>query len=436
VPWAAVNPRYNARIVTHWFRLLPPLLLAGLCPGQNWPQFRGPAASGTGEARDIQLEQPLWKAPVPGLAHGSPIVWGSRLFIATAVSSRPGVSFRPGLYGDGDASTDLSVHQWKLLCLDLRTGRLLWDRLAYEGTPKEKRHIKSTYASSTPATDGQVVVAYFGSQGIYAFGLDGRPLWKRDLGRLDVGAYDAPKYEWGTASSPILYRNLVIVQCDRQKGSFLIALDRMTGETVWRTAREELPSWGTPAVFGTELVANGSNFVRGYDAATGKELWRVGGSSKITAPTPVHGAGLTIVASGRRPEAPIFAIRPGGHVAWQKQQRGPYMPTPLILDGLLYVLGNAGIFDCYELETGVEVYRQRIPHAGAGFSASPVAADGKIYVSGEDGEMFMIRAGRKFELLGKKEFGEPLMATPALAGGLLIVRGEHHVWAFASRLKN
>jgi outer membrane protein assembly factor BamB/putative NIF3 family GTP cyclohydrolase 1 type 2 len=397
---------------------------------RNWPQFRGPEASGIGQARDIRFDQPLWKTPIPGLAHSSPIAWGERVFISTAVSGLAGATFRRGLFGEGDASTDLSVHQWKLLCLDLRTGKLLWDRLAYEGTPKEKRHIKSTYASATPATDGKVVVAFFGSQGIYAFDLDGKPLWKRDLGRLDVGAYDAPQYEWGTASSPILHQNLVIVQCDQQKGSFLIALDRMTGETVWRTPREELPSWGTPSVLGAELVTNGSNFVRGYDAATGKELWKVGGSSRITAPTPVRGSGLTIVASGRRPEAPIFAIRPGGQVAWQKQQRGPYMPTPLIYDGLLYVLGNMGVLDCYVLETGEEVYRQRIPHAGSGFSASPVVADGKIYLSSEDGDLIVVRAGRKFELLGKKEIGESLMATPAIAGGLFILRSEHHAWAF------
>ena len=408
------------------------VLLAGLAWAQNWPQFRGPGASGVGEARNLQLDQPVWKTPIPGLSHASPIVWGGRVFLVTAVSGQANATFRRGLYGDGDASTDRSVQKWKLLCLDLQTGKLLWERVASQGVPKEKRHIKSTYASSTPATDGQVVVAYFGSQGIYAFDLEGKPLWKRDLGRLDVGAYDAPQYEWGTASSPILHQNLVIVQCDQQKGSFLIALDRMTGETVWRTPREELPSWGTPAVFGTELVANGSNFVRGYDAASGKELWRVGGSSKITVPTPIQGGGLTIVASGRRPEAPIFAIRSGGQVAWQKQQRGPYMPTPLIYGGLLYVLGNAGIFDCYELMTGDEVYRQRIQHAGSGFSASPVAAGGRIYLSGEDGELFVVRAGRKFELLGKKELGEPLMATPAVAGGFLILRSEHYAWAFAS----
>jgi len=231
-----------------------------------------------------------------------------------------------------------------------------------------------------------------------------------------VGAYDLPEYEWGTASSPIVYGDKVIVQCDQQKGSFLEALNRDTGRTLWKAERDELPSWGTPAVYRstarTELVTNGSNFVRGYDPSTGKELWRLGGSSKITAPTPVFGDGLIVVASGRRPEAPIFAIRAGAAgditgdtrwVAWQKQQRGSYMPTPLIYGGYLYVLGNAGVFDCYSLATGAEIYRERIPHQGSGFSGSPVASDGKIYLPSEDGDIFVVKAGPHFELLQKNE---------------------------------
>jgi outer membrane protein assembly factor BamB len=294
---------------------------------------------------------------------------------------------------------------------------------------------------------GNVVIAFFGSQGLYAYDVDGKALWKRDLGRLDTGAYDAPSYEWGTASSPILHRDLVIVQCDQQKGSFLTALNRKTGETVWKSERDELPSWSTPAIYPgksrLELVTNSPNFIRGYDPATGKELWRLGGSSKITAPTPVWSSDLLFVASGRRPEAPIFAIRAGAagditlragensnrSVAWHKEQRGSYMPTPLVYGQHLYVLGNAGIFDCYGLRDGDEVYRQRIPHQGSGFSASPVASDGKIYLPSEDGDIFVVKAGPQFELLGKSGMGEPLMATPALAGGKMIVRTEHHVWA-------
>jgi outer membrane protein assembly factor BamB len=192
-----------------------------------------------------------------------------------------------------------------------------------------------------------------------------------------------------------------------------------------------------------ELVTNAPNRIRGYDPKTGKELWRLGGSSKITAPTPIFTGELMYVASGRRPEAPLFAIRPGasgditleagtqqnGAVAWSKTQRGSYMPTPLVYDGLLYVLGNAGIFDCYAAASGEEVYRERVPHQGAGFSASPGAADGKIYLPGEDGDIFVVRAGRKFEILGRNAMGESLMATPALGGQMMFVRGEKHLFA-------
>jgi len=385
-----------------------------------------------------------WKTAIPGLAHSSPIVWEDRVFVTTAVSSRPNASFKRGLYDEGTASDDISPQQWKLICLDRTNGKILWERAAYEGSPKEKRHIKATYANSTPATDGQVVVAFFGSQGLYAYDFGGKLLWKRDLGRIDVGAYDQPDFEWGGASSPILYRDSVIVQCDQQKGSFLEAFDRNSGKTLWRTERDELPSWGTPTVYAgktrTELIANGSDFVRGYDPATGMELWRLGGSSKITAPTPVFADGMIVVASGRRPEAPIFAIRAGASgditgnksVAWQKEQRGSYMPTPLIYRGYLYVLANMGILDCYEFETGKETYRQRIPNQGSGFSASPVASDGKIYLSSEDGDIVVVKAGPRFQLLKKNEMGEPLMATPAISGGSLLVRTEHHLWAIGA----
>src|ERR1035438_6347217 len=240
---------------------------------QEWPSFRGPTASGVADGQNLPVQCDagqrvgvLWKTEVHGLAHSSPVVWGGRVFVTTAVSSKPDATFKAGLYGEGTASDDFSVHQWNVLCLDRATGKVLWERTAYQGVPKEKRHIKSTYANATPATDGRVVVAFFGSQGLYAYDLAGNLLWKRDLGRFDVGAYDAPEFEWGTASSPILYKDLVIVQCDQQKGSFLNALDAKSGKTVWRTERDELPSWGTPAIFAgktrVELVTNGSNFIR------------------------------------------------------------------------------------------------------------------------------------------------------------------------------
>jgi outer membrane protein assembly factor BamB len=425
----------------------PPALPAAKPAKGSWPSFRGPNASGVAEGQNLPekwnpaaQENILWRTPIPGLAHSSPVVWGDRIFVTTAISSRANATFRPGLYGDGDASDDTSRQKWVLYAIDKGTGKIAWERVAFEGEPRNKRHIKSTYASASPATDGRIVVAWFGSQGVHAFDVDGKPLWQVDLGRVNMGAYDIPAYEWGPASSPIIWNDLVFIQCDTQADSFIVALDAKTGKTVWKTDRDELPSWGTPTVLttpdGPQLVTNASKFVRGYDPRTGKELWRVGGSSKITAPTPILAGDLLIVASGRAPERPIFAVRPAARgdvtlakdttsnagVAWSKTGRGPYMPTPLVYDGILYVLANNGVFDAYDVATGQEIYRQRLPNVGSGFSASPVAADGRIYLSNEDGEMLVIAAGREFRHITTNSMGELLMATPALSDGVMYVR--------------
>jgi outer membrane protein assembly factor BamB len=423
-------------------------------PGGSWPSFRGPQASGVAERQLLPDrwdgktgENILWRTPIPGLAHSSPVVWGNRVFVTTAVSGDPKASFRPGLYGDGDASEDRSRQRWVLYALDKRSGKVLWERTAHEGVPVDKRHIKSTYANSTPATDGRVVVAWFGSQGVHAYDTGGRFLWKVDLGRLDLGAYDIPTYEWGPASSPVIWNDLVILQCDTQADSFLLALDSATGKTVWKTEREEIPSWGTPTVAQTSagpvLVTNASNFIRGYDPRTGKELWRLGRSSKITAPTPVFAEDMFVVVSGRAPERPIFVVRAGARgdltlpegqsksesVVWSKTGRGSYMPTPLVYQGILYVLSNNGLLDAYDLRTGEEVYRQRLPLVGSGFSASPVAADGKLYLSNEDGEMLVVAAGKTFTHLATNSMGELLMATPALSDGVMYVRSNAGLFA-------
>jgi len=424
----------------------------------SWPSFRGPQASGIAEKQNLPdrwdsktSENILWRTPIPGLAHSSPVVWGNQIFVTSAVSSDPKATFRPGLYGDGDASKDRSQHRWMIYAIDKRTGKISWERVAYQGEPVDKRHIKSTYANSTPATDGRMVVAWFGSQGVYAYNVGGGLLWKVDLGRLDLGAYDIPTYEWGPASSPIIWNNLVILQCDTQTDSFLLALNASTGKTVWKTDRDEIPSWGTPTIVTTEtgpvLVTNASNYIRGYDPRTGKELWRLGGSSKITAPTPIYGEGVFVVASGRGPERPIFVVKSSAHgdltlpagktaseaIVWSKTGRGSYMPTPLVYNGILYVLANNGTFDAYNLKTGDELYRQRLPTIGSGFSASPVAADGKIYLSNEDGEILIVAAGEKFNHLATNSMGELLMATPALSDGVMYVRSSASLFAIGQK---
>lgn len=431
------------------------LLVAAGASAQNWPQFRGPNASGVADGRPTAVEWDagkdtniLWKTPIPGLAHASPIVWGDRIFIATAVSSHPNTDFRHGLYGDVTPSNDTTRHTWKMMALDKRTGRILWERIAYEGAPRAKRHPKATQASSTPATNGKVVVALFGSEGLYAYDFSGKLLWKQDLGVLSAGWFYDPDYEWGVGSSPIIYKDLVIVQCDVQENSFIAAFRLSDGKQVWRASRDELPSWGTPTIYDdgkrTELITHATKFIRGYDPLTGRELWRLSGNSEITTPTPLVAHGFIFVTNGYRGIQPIYAIRPGGQgdislkdgeeanqfVAWSKKRGGPYTPTPVIYGDYLYAISNNGVLTAYHAKTGERIYQQRVGPGGA-YSASPIAADGKLYLSSEDGDIYVIKAGPQFELLAKNPMGEVLMATPAISDGVLIVRSIKHLFAVA-----
>jgi len=430
----------------------------------NWPSFRGPHAAGIADEQHLPDrwnvgtgENILWRTSIPGLAHSSPIVWGDRMFVTSAVSSRGGATFKTGPYDGGDASEDTSSHQWVLYALDTASGRIIWQKTAYEGSPRDKRHVKSTYASSTPATDGRVVVAWFGSQGLHAYTVEGTPLWTVDLGRVSVGAVEAAAIEWGPASSPVIWDGLVILQVDTHDDSFLVALSVETGEQVWKTNRDEIPSWSSPTVVttanGAELVVNGGNFARGYDPRTGSERWRVASGSPIATPTPIGAGGVSIVTSGGMGSSrPLVAVRHGAEgvlaptdpagttagpsgLAWSVRGRGSFTTTPLAYRGLVYVLANNGVLDAYEVQNGAEVYRARVPEIGSGFSASPVAADGKIYLSNEDGGIAVVAADRTFRHVATNDMGEPIMATPALSRGVLFVRTMNSVFAIRRTVK-
>jgi outer membrane protein assembly factor BamB len=430
------------------------LIACASVSGQHWPSFRGPNASGVsdGDPTPVKWNAPsgesvLWKTPIPGVAVSSPVVWGDRVFVSTAVSSDPHATIRTGLYGDVEPSSDLSRHSWRLVALDKRTGKVLWERVAHEGVPRTKRHPKSSQASPTPVTDGRHVVVSFGSEGLYTYDVDGKLLWKRDLGVLNAGWFYDPDYEWGVGSSPIIWKSSVIVQCDIQKNSFIAAFDVATGQPFWRTPREEIPSWSTPAIYEgngrAELVTQAKNFTRGYDPNTGRELWRLAGNSEITIPTPIIGANLIIVTNGYRGVQPIYAIKPGAKgditlkgeqtqsefIAWSTKRGGPYIPTPLIYRDQLYVCSNNGVLSAYEVRTGQRLYQERLGGTGGSFSASPVAADGKIYLASEDGDIFVVKAGPKYELLATNSMGEALIATPAISEGLIIIRGLKDVFA-------
>jgi outer membrane protein assembly factor BamB len=420
---------------------------------QNWPSFRGRGASGVADDQKLPLlwnaeksDQILWKTPIPGLAHSSPIVWGKYLFLTTAISSDPNSETRYGLYGDVEPAKDVSSHSWRVYCLDKHSGKILWENIAHEGIPKVKRHPKSSQASATPATDGQHVVALFGAEGLYCFDMEGNLLWQQNLGLLDAGWFLDPDYQWGSASSPIIYKNLVIVQCDRQKDSFIAAYDVNTGTRVWLTPRPEIPSWGTPTIYEgknrAELITNATKQIRGYDALTGKELWHLSPNSEVTVTTPITTHELIFVVNGYPPVRPIYAIRPGAtgdislkegqesseSIAWSKKRGGVYIPTPLIYGDYLYLCSNNGILSCYKVQNGEKLYEERIGQEGGAFTASPIAAAEKLYLSSEDGQIYVVKAGPKYELLATNLMNDVCMATPAISEGMIFVRTQHNIF--------
>jgi outer membrane protein assembly factor BamB len=418
-----------------------------------WPQFRGPQASGVGDGQgapaawDVATGQGVrFKTPIPGIGLSSPIVWGDRIFLTTAVSGKGDTTFRTGLYGDPTSVEDLSEHSFRLYALDAATGRVIWEREVHRGAPQVRRHLKSSLANATPATDGERVVVLFGAIGkLAAYDFDGKVIWQRDIGILDCNDPQSGSAEWGHASSPILYGDLVLIQGDRRKDSFLAAYRLATGEEVWRVAREEPSTWATPNVLpapsGDELIANGPT-IRAYDPRTGKPLWSLGPSSEVVVATPVVGDGLAFLTAGYPPVRPVFAVRPGQRgdlslppgersskaVAWSHARGGTYIPSPILYRGILHTCNNNGILTSYRAETGEQLSQLRLSAAGGSFSASPVAADGRLYIASETGDVYVLRAGPEPELLAVQPMGETVMSTPAISGGLLVVRTLNHVF--------
>jgi len=422
-----------------------------------WPQFRGPRASGIGDGQGAPAawnvatgEGVRFKTPIPGIGLSSPIVWGDRIFVTTAVSGKGDASFRAGLYGEAISVDDHSEHSFRLYALDAVTGRVAWEREVHRGAPQVERHLKSSLANATPATDGERVVVLFGAVGkLAAYDFDGKPLWQRDIGILDCNDPQSGSAEWGHASSPILYGDLVIVQGDRRKDSFLAAYRLATGEEVWRVAREEPSTWSTPNILpapsGDELIANGPT-IRAYDPRTGRPLWSLGPSSEVVVGTPVVGDGLVFVTAGYPPVRPVFAIRSGQRgdlslprgessskaIAWSHARGGTYIPSPILYRGILYTCNNNGILTAYRAETGEQLSMIRLSATTtAAFAASPIAADGRLYIASETGDVYVLRAGPEPELLAVQPMGEPVMSTPAISGGLLVVRTLNHVFGLA-----
>jgi outer membrane protein assembly factor BamB len=432
------------------------LLMSNPGAAQNWPSFRGPSASGVAQGYQTPSQWSaspskniLWQTRIPGLGHSSPVVWEDHIFVTTAIPKQGESGLKVGMYGAVESIAEKEPFSWHLYCIDRNSGGILWDRQAYEGKPKVKRHPKSSHANATPCTNGSCVVAFFGSEGLYCYDMGGNLLWQKDLGVLDWGFYVMPAAQWGGGCSPIIHEHMVVVQCDVQKDSFLAAFDLKDGALLWKTARTDVPTWGTPTVYAgpqySQIVVNGYRHIGGYDIQTGKEIWKMTGGGDIPVPTPIVAHGLVYVTNAHGRGSPLYAIRLSArgdislkenetaneHIAWSYPRGGNYIPTPVVVDNLLYCGSDRGTLSCFECETGKLVYRENLDPQGGAFSASPVAADGKIYFTAEDGKVYVVQAGPEFKLLGVNQMGETCMATPAISAGTLIFRTRKQVVAIA-----
>ena len=427
-------------------------------PGVDWPQFRGIKAAGVADTHPTPArwnvaggQAVAWKTPVPGLGLSSPIVWGDLVCVSTSISGNKDAGLRIGLYGDIRPVQDDTEHEWRVYCLDKRTGAIKWQHTAYKGVPKIKRHTKATHANSTLATDGERLLAFFGSEGLYAYDLAGKLLWSKNLGVLDAGYFQVPEAQWETGSSPVLHDNVVVIQADVQKDSFLAALDARNGKELWRTPRSDVPTWGTPTIHTvngrTQIIVNGWRHIGAYDFKTGKQIWKLTGGGDIPVPTPVVHDGLVFITNAHGPGAPVYAIREtatgditladgatrNDGIAWSYPRDGGYMCTPLVYRGLVYIVKYNGVLNVYDAKTGEKKFQERLAGGKSAFTSSPVAADGKVYFASEDGHVYVLKAAPAFELMAENDMAESILATPAISEGMLVYRAQAHLIALAER---
>ena len=428
-------------------RAMVVLALAGLAVcdayAENWPQWRGPQGQGISTERRLpdtwQADQNVaWKVELPGGGHSSPIVWGDRVFVTAAIEGEvvPGAKAvehlmegKPWIHPDSVAG-DRS-HTLKVLALDAKSGKTLWEQTAYSGPVHDARHRRSSFAGPTPVTDGEMVYAYFGPEGLYAYDLRGRLAWK--------AVETFPTLGMGTGTSPVLFRNLVIIQRDEDNGekSSIVAYDKRTGKEAWRTKRDVQITWATPVIVEAagrpELVTNATEFIIGYDPATGKELWRTKGVESNAIHTPLIGHGLVIVTAGY-PAKKVIAVRPGAvadreRVAWEYSKGTGYVLSNILYGDYVYLLTDNGIVTCLDAKTGEVKYEGGRTPAPARFMGSPVAFDGFIAMTSEDGDTYMLKAGPTHAIVRTNSIDEPVFSSPAIANGRIYIRGQKHLFA-------
>ncbi len=421
-------------------------LFTAMESNRQWPSYRGFFASGyldnaaLPDSFNIESGHHVkWNIEIPGLGLSSPAIWDDRIFLTTAISETDNSGYQAGLFGDIEPVADSSEHRWMVLCIDKNSGAVLWEQEACRGIPMVKRHPKSSHANTTIATDGKHVVAFFGSEGLYCYDMKGALLWKRDFGLINSAWNVVESAEWEFCSSPVLFQGRLIIQADALNTAFVAVLDLSTGETKWRKDRDEIPGWCTPNVyfFGTKacVVVNGYKHRGGYDLETGEEIWRMSGGGDIPVPTPVVWKDLIFFNSAHGRHAPLMAVENSalGEIAypendsvkvngmkWFYDRGGAYMTSVLVYDSLLYRLRWNGNLACYDARSGDEIYQQTV-HPSS-FIASPVAADGKIYMVSEYGELYIVQSGPEYKLLNKISLGEYSLVTPALTPGMLVLR--------------
>jgi outer membrane protein assembly factor BamB len=413
----------------------------------NWPQYRGPNASGLDLSAALPTrwnvatgENVWWQTPLPGLAHASPIIWGDRVYVATAVQAAGSSDLKVGLYGNIDSVKEQESNQWRLLALDKSTGRVVWNTLAHEGVPKVARHTKGTHCNSTPATDGRHIAAIFGSEGLFCFDTSGKLLWKKDLGAMDSGYFQVKTAQWGFASSPIIHEGKVIVLCDVQQDSFIASFDVTDGREIWRTSRSDVPTWSTPTIVTaagrTQIAVNGWHHTGGYDFGTGRELWKLDGGGDIPVPTPISGHGLIFFTSAHGRMRPMRAIHADATgdltpdesadtkpaIAWNHDRMGNYMQTPILVGELLYGCSDVGLLTCFDAKTGKVRYSERLSKTSEGYTGSPVSDGRHLYITSELGNVFVIPATGSFSITASNKLEETFLSTPAISDGALFFR--------------
>lgn len=446
--------RFAGRLIAVLAMVLAPAGAGnGAGKGSNWAQWRGPDSQGVSTEQGLpstwdEQTNIRWKAAIPGRGFSQPVIWGNRLFLTSDIegAAEP-TGYKPPkriIEGQEFVHPDWSgvdrLHTFKTLCLDRDTGKIVWEQTSYEGKVYDYRHKRGNYAAPSPVTDGKLVYTYFGSEGVYCYDFRGRLIWKQSLGKIGT-------IGMGVGTSPVIYENLLIVLADQEfdgTDSFMVALDRKTGREVWRVKRPVQASWATPVIVRTptrdELVTSGNEWLIGYDPATGKEYWRATGVRSHAIATPLVGHGLVIFSSGF-PSKAIIAVRPGGsgnidgtdRIVWKYNKGTAYVPSPILYGDYVYLMSDAGIMTCLEAKTGKVVYEGgRVPVATKFYGASPVAFDGRILLTSDNGETFVIRAGPKHEVLGTNIIDEPVRTSIAIAGGRLFLRGEKHLYCIGS----